>query len=301
MDNNDFLANLKNVNSSLIGKKVERAWNSIGYNIFFDFGDIISTYVNRRGETRPNYEWGIHIGDSAWRLTKNRRFVVGSESYKEDIEKKIQELLSKNFISMKITSQFLDLEINFVDDYQIRTFFYWETDDQWWLSFPNRSITCPDKDYIGVDCETPEKIKDVLELSLRLPIHEHYEPLTDILDGKVIKRISLEEERIFIVCDYRLYFVIDTRSWRVEKDGGFHIGSFRYKGEIKDEQLQTRLQVLVGQKIRRVDAANEKNDLRIELGEHYVLKSFIQSEWDQWFIDFKDETLLSHEVQATER
>ncbi len=298
MDFNKFILELKNINFALPDKKVEKAWHSIGGNIFFDFGDILSTYINRRGETRSLWEWGIHIGNSAWRLTKDKRFLVGSESYVEDIEKKIQGLLSKKFVSIEIVSQFLDLEINFEEGYQIQTFFFWEADDQWWLAVPNKASSPPHNEYLSVDCETPEQIRDVLELSLRLPSRDNYEPLTDVLDGKLIKRIFLEKDRIFMTCEDRWYFAIDMWRWRLEKGGGYELGSFR--ADSSDEELAKRLQVLVGERIKRVDAANDKNDLRIQIGDHYVLKTFTSSEWDHWFIDSKKDTILSWAVQTVD-
>ncbi len=297
MDFNKFISGLQNINSTLPGKKVEKAWNSVGDSIFFDFGDIFSTEMCRDGSMYLTWEWDIHIGNGAWRLTKDKRFVVGSNSRKE-IEEEIQKLLSKKFISIEIVSQFLDLEINFEDGYQIQTFFFSEAEDQWWFSFPNRATTPREKEYICIDCETPEQIRDGLELSLRLPIRDNYEPLTDLLDGKLIKRIFLEEDRIFMSCEDRLYFAIDTWRWRLERDGGYETGSSRV--DFSDEELAKRLQVLVGERIKRVDAANEKNDLRIQIGDHYVLKTFTSSEEDQCFINSKKDMILFFGVQTVD-
>ncbi len=299
MNIEQFLSYFKQSALQLVGKQVKEAWNSVGYNIFLEFGDVISFSKTKDGRSYSNWEWGIHIGDSAWRLTKDRHFVVGSESYKEDIEQKIQELLSKKFVSVEITSQFLDLEINFEDEYQICTFFFWQTEDQWWFSFPDRASTPTKKEYISVSCETPEEIRDVMELSLKFPIHEHYEVLTDVLDGKIIKGIVLDEARLYISCKGGEAIMIDTWHWRLEKDGHFDTTSSRISSD--EKTIFSRLKVLVGQEIKRVDTANGRMDIRIVIGSHYVLKTFTSSDWGQWFVFNKDDdVIVAFEAQANE-
>lgn len=137
MNAKGYLKTIKAVESNLVGEEIKTTQNSIGSNIFIGFGKSLGGTLPD-GRPRSARERELWVSDAAWRLTKDGRFIVGSGSYQSEIEIKIQELLKKKFISMRVTSQFLDVDFIFDFGYTLHTFFYLTEDNQWTMFFPKK-------------------------------------------------------------------------------------------------------------------------------------------------------------------
>ena len=135
MNKKEFVKSLKLLQSDLVKLSVNTAFNSIGSNVFFEFGQEIEKNVSN-GKKELRKEWVIWISMASWRMTRHGKYIGGSGDDRGLIEGNIQRLLGKHFQSIHILSQFLDVEFNFEDGYQLTTFFNWREEDQWTIFLP---------------------------------------------------------------------------------------------------------------------------------------------------------------------
>ena len=157
MTNNDFLTNYELINAQLPHVKVERSFNSIGSNIFVEFGKKIEEIL-KNGRKTTFREWSIWIGDASWRISKNGKYVVGSDDYPQSIQHHIQELVGLQFVHSNFLSSFLDIEFDFENGYKLTTFFNWSEEDQWTIFLPNGAN-------IGTDCSSQAKINEIQNIA----------------------------------------------------------------------------------------------------------------------------------------
>ncbi|MEI8301491.1 MAG: hypothetical protein WCG10_07800, partial [Chlamydiota bacterium] len=182
MDSNQFLKACEFVKTNLIHLDINRAYNSIGSNIFLKFGEG-KEYFLRNGIKSVEYPWCIWVSDASWRLSQYGNYIVGSDDLPDDMESSLQKLLCQRFQSFQFLSQFLDVEFNFTDGYQLTTFFNWAEEDQW-------VILLPDKSSINIDCSSVEALKQVQEIAKHLPIIEPYKKMEFPEDDLLVTDIT---------------------------------------------------------------------------------------------------------------
>ncbi len=116
---------------------MDRTYNSIGSNIFFEFGEE-KEYVFPNGKKSVQKEWCIWLSWTSWRITRHSRYITGSDESPEiSIQSFLDKLMGKQLQSLLFISQFLDIEINFQDGYKIDTFFNYSFENQWLIFLPN--------------------------------------------------------------------------------------------------------------------------------------------------------------------
>ncbi len=272
MEDKHFLRTYNLINESLVHLEMNRTFNSIGSNVFFEFGKE-KEIIHKNGKKQLKKEWSIWISLASWRITKNNKYVVSSGDSPKIIQSSIQKLLGKHFQSLSFLSQFLDAEFNFEDGYQITTFFNWMEEDQW-------TIFLPDDSNIGVDCSSEAALKNVQDTASRLCIKEQYEKLNTPIQEGVINEVTFNEKNlpVFYFKD-NFSLSLESCAWRLEKDSLYVIGCL-------DEDLKKmkgELLPLIGKKLKQIDIANPMMDARIQFEDGFVLKTFscchIEEQW----------------------
>ena len=207
MEDKDFLHIYSLINESLVHLVMDRTFNSIGSNVFFEFGKE-KEVIHKNGKKQLKKEWSIWISLASWRISKNNRYIVGSGDSQKIIQSRIQTLLGKRFQSLLFLSQFLDAEFNFEDGYQITTFFNWMEEDQW-------TIFLPDDSNIGVDCSNQTALKNVQCTASHLCIRDHYVKLCTPIEGGVVHKITFNKKNL-PVFHFKEKLLAKLRIWRME-------------------------------------------------------------------------------------
>jgi hypothetical protein len=272
VDNKLFQESIESVKKTLVNLEMDRTFNSTGSNVFFEFGKA-KEIASKSGKVRIKKDWSIWIGDASWRITKKDKYVVGSDDSRELIHSNIQKLLGKRFQSLQFTSQFLDVEFNFEDEYKLKTFYNWPGDNQWRIYLPNETD-------IGIDCSTPEERKNIQILAKHFTIPDKYTPLSIAQLNEVLLNIDQDQPT-----QPTFHFANNTSIeflqclWRLEKDSNYIIGSL-------DENLShdtSLLSKIVGKKLLKIGVANSMMDAIFEFEDHYTLKTFTCSRHNpQW-------------------
>lgn len=272
MESKEFLHACKLVNTNLIHLKMDRTFNSVGSNVFFQFGKEKKVEVIK-GKKVIEKEWSLWISLASWRINKSNKYIVGSGDSSQTIQSNIQSLLGKRFQSLRFLSQFLDAEFNFDGGYQITTFFNWMEEDQWSLLFPDDSN-------IGVDCSSAEAIKNVQNISNHLKIEEKHKKIDAPLPKIIVTKITFNERNLPIFHfenDSSIH--LEACAWRLEKNNNYVIGCL--DGGLKE--IKSELIHLIGKKLKQIDIVNPMMDARFQFEGGFVLKTFscchVEKQW----------------------
>ena len=274
MENKEFLHACKLINTDLIRLKMDRTFNSIGSNVFFEFGKEKKVEVIK-GKKVIEKEWSIWLSHASWRITIGNKYVVGSGDFPKTIQSNIQSLLGKQFQSFRFLSQFLDIEFNFEDGYQITTFFNWMEENQW-------TIFLSDNSNIGVDCSSEEALKNVHNISKHFKIEEKYKKMDLLLKRPAVINIAFNKWNLpMFHFENGASIHLEACAWRLEKSGHYVIGCL--DGDLK--KIKSELVHLVGKKLKLIDIANPMMDARFQFEDGFILKTFscCQTE-EQWKI-----------------
>jgi hypothetical protein len=179
VDRKDFLQAYNLLNTGLVNQVMDRTYNSVGSNVFFEFGRQ-KEVVFQNGKKHLQKEWCIWLSWTSWRILQYNRYVIGSaESPEISIQPYIERLLGKRLLSFRFLSPFLDIEVVFEDGYQITTFFNYIEENQWLVFLPNATE-------LVVDCSSQEAIESIQHLSEQVKIESQYKELNlPLLDVKV--------------------------------------------------------------------------------------------------------------------
>jgi len=272
MEDKHFFDAYNLIKERLVHLKMDRTFNSIGSNVFFEFGKE-KEVIHKNGKKQLKKEWSLWISLASWRINKGDKYIVGSGDDPQTIQSNIQQLLGKRFQSLSFLSQFLDVEFTFEDGYQITTFFNWMEEDQW-------TIFLPDDSNIGVDCSSAEAIKNTQTISQQFTVKENYKKIDSPLQKTVITNIAFNDRNLPIFHfenDSSIHF--EACAWRLEKNSNYVIGCL----DEDFKKIKRELTHLVGKKLNQVDIANPMMDARIQFEDGFVLKTFscchIEEQW----------------------
>lgn len=282
MENKELLHACQLIDTDLVNLKMDRTFNSIGSNVFFQFGKEIKIEVIK-GKKVIEKEWSLWLSLASWRINKGNTYIVGSGDAPKTIQSNIQLLLGKRFQSFRFISQFLDAEFNFEDGYQITTFFNWLEEDQW-------SLLLPDDSYIGVDCSSAEAIKNVQAMSKYFKIEENYEKVDSPFQATSVTNIAFNERNMPIIHfenDSSIH--LEACAWRLEKKGNYLVGCL----DDDQKKIQDELTHLIGKKLHQIDLASAMMDARFQFEGGFVLKTFsCCSVTNQWKICVNKEPIF---------
>lgn len=289
MNNDLFLNALTLMNTSLLNQVMDRTYNSVGSNIFFEFGEQ-KEIVFQNGKKHFQKEWCIWLSGTSWRISQNNKYVVGSgESLEINIQLYLERLLGKRIESYCFVSHFLDMQINFEDGYQVTTFFNYIEKDQWLVFLPNETE-------IVLDCSSVELIKSVQNLSKDLKIKRKYKKTNSLfLDLKIEDILFNENEISKMVCSDNISIDLGLSSWRIEDNSQYFMGRKDYyfgciEGHMKE--LQEKLLCLVRKKIKHMNVDSSTTDLRLEFEDGFTLEMFTHSKTNPWKICHHDDVIL---------
>ena len=286
MNDKHFLHACELIKTNLFNLDMNRAFNSIGSNVFFEFGKG-KEVVFKNGRKRIKKEWIIWISDASWRVSKKGKYIVGSGDSPKTIQLNIQNLLGKRFHSFQFLSQFLDIEFNFDDDYQITTFFNWSEENQW-------TVFLPDQTNVGVDCSDQDTIQNVQEIATHLPIIDTYKkldfpPKEIVLNGITYNKYDLPTFHF----ENDISINLENCTWRLEKNNGYIIGYL----DGDKSKFSNKLSELTGKRLKQIDIANAMQDSRFQFEDGYILKTFTCCRRiAQWKICIQNKTVFSADI-----
>lgn len=273
---------------------MDRTYNSVGSNIFFEFGKQIES-VLPNGKKSTQKEWCIWLNWTSWRISHHDKYVVGSgENPEVNIQTHLEKLLGKRFQSFFIISQFLDVEFNFADGYKVTTFFNRASENQWLMFLPGDSE-------IVIDCSTKESISSLRSLSKQIEVKCKYKKLDLLLSEAAVNEIFYAENKILKLV-FANSFSIDLGSagWRLEKDGEYCGGALDYYFESKQEQetgFKNKLFELIGKNLRHISIDHTGMDVRLEFEGGSIVEIFTQAQADPWKISHKEVVLLCANIK----
>jgi hypothetical protein len=291
MRDKNFLRACQLIKKNLVNLDMNRAFNSVGSNVFFEFGEE-KEIIHKNGRRNLRKEWSIWLSKVSWRLTKNEEYIIGSGDPPEEIQVNIQKLLGKRFRSFQFLSQFLDIEFNFEDGYQLTTFFNWIEEDQW-------TLFLPDNTNIGVDCANAEEIKNIRKTAKHFQINENYKkielPYKDIgVTGIDYNKYGLP----VIYLEHDTWISLENCTWRLERDNDYLIGCLDDDYSKTNENLLS----LIENKLNQIDVINSMMDARFQFENQYVLKTFTCCRAPaQWKVCLKDVPVFYANIQILDK
>lgn len=255
------------IEKKLLGKEVGHIFNSIGFHIFIEFGKDLFI-EDFSGKKKSKKKWTIWIGNASWRLSKDNNHIVGSDDVSSEIKTHLKKILKKRILSLKVNSQFFDLQINFEDGYQINTFFNWLEDDQWTVFFP-------DQTNISIDCSDKSDLSNLTELSNNFVTIPQTSIIPTPMNNLTVSKIEFDHETnqptIYLENNYSIHFL--SCVWRLEKDGKYITGAL-------DDDIPGRSQAfsdLLGKKIIKIEQSSKELDTNFIFEDKLVLKTFSSS------------------------
>jgi hypothetical protein len=256
----------------LYGKSVDRIYHSVGSNLFIEIGQDVELPAGK-GKRK---EWVIWISHSAWRVTQNNRYIVGSGDDSNVIKLGIEKLLNKAIQNLFFTSDFLDLQIEFEDGYRLNTFFHSIAENQWTIFMPNA-------EELTADLSSFERIRDVQNIAKEFANIQEY-PLLEInLDKGIIETVFINElNELMIYFEKRRVIIITHAMWRFESKGGVLLGFARQE----TPYIEKFFQCLVDQQITKINSSDSSMDATFLIGTDLILRTFaFTRSINQWKLD----------------
>jgi hypothetical protein len=259
MNRERFCRALEWMQAQLTRLDVNHTLNSIGSNIFIDFGQTREVILPNQ-KRYIEREWTIWIADAAWRITQHEAYVGGSSDSAATMDAALKRLLGKRFVSCQILSLFLDVAFHFESGYCLTTFFNWMQDNQW-------TVFLPDQTSVRIGYSEVCSLKDLRVLAEPLLMPDMCTTFELPVVGKRITEIVDQKGAPLLLCEEGISIALEEDSWRLEKDGTYEVGS-------ADDDAREKLVQVIGEKIVQVSVANAEMDARIRIGDRYVLQAF---------------------------
>ena len=297
MDHKQFLHCCDLINTSLVNQVMDRTFNSIGSNIFFEFGKK-KEYVFPNGKKSAQKEWSIWLSWTSWRITHHNGYITGSDENPEiSIQSFLDKLLGKRFQSLLFISQFLDIELNFEDGYKINTFFNYSVENQWLIFLPNDSE-------MVIDCSTKESIKSLQSLSKQININDRFTQVNLPILGEKVDEISYKKDKVSkLILSNDFLVDLGTAAWRLTKNNEYYLGRLDYYFGFKEERgkdLRNIISNLIGKSLKNVSIDSSGMDVRLEFEDGYIFEIFTHSKIEPWKIYSKNGIVLQANVENVE-
>jgi len=276
---------------------MDRTFNSVGSNVFFEFGKQ-EEFVFPNGKKGIQKEWSIWLSWTSWRISKYNKYIIGSgENLEINIQPYLEKLLGKRFQSFRFLSQFLDVEFNFEDGYQISTFFNRITEDQWLIFLPNNSE-------MVIDCSTKEAIKSLQSLSKQININDPFTKVNLSILGEKVDEISYNEDKVSkLILSNDFLVDLGKAAWRLTKNDEYYLGRLDYYfgcREEREKDLRNIISDLIGKSLKNVSIDASGMDVRLEFEDGYIFEIFTHSKVEPWKIYNKNEIVLQAKVENAE-
>jgi hypothetical protein len=249
------------MNEDMYLKPVVNLYNSIGFNLFVEIGQEIELPLGKG----KREEWVIWISNSAWRITQDSQYIVGSGDDRNDINAGINYLLNRRIQKVSFTSDFLDLQIDFECGYCLNTFFNWVRENQWTIFMPNGED-------LTAELSSFEEIKAVQIVAKEFSTTKEYISLNlPYLYDSIITNVYLNKmNELQIILTNNYCINIFSATWRIESSGEFLLGYFH------DETLNPDIifQKFIGKQITLISVSESLMDAVFQIGSDLTLKTF---------------------------
>jgi hypothetical protein len=274
---------------------MDRTFNSTGSNVFFEFGEQ-KEYVFPNGKKGVQKEWSIWLSWTSWRITHYNRYITGSNENPEiSIQSFLNELLGSRFQSLIFISQFLDIELNFDNGYQINTFFNYSAENQWLVFFP-------DDFEIVVDCSTKESIKFLQSLSKQINIKDRFIQKDLLIIEEKVNEISYSEGEILeMIMSNGFHIDLGGSAWRLVKGDEYCLGRLDYYfgcKEGREKELRNTVSYLIGKHLKGVSVDSSGMDMRLAFEGGYVFEIFTHARTDPWRVSHGEDTMARANIET---
>lgn len=262
----NFVQNYRFLEKNLYKDLISKAFISVGSNLLIDFGDEIDE-VLPNGRIYKKSPWCMHLGSGgAWRLIRNNQLLTGSCDSYEEMSNQVKNLVGKKFLSINMTSQFMDLQIAFEGGFQINTFLDAVSEEQWVLLCSNRNT-------ISVECETRTQLKKIQKLSASFDIKNSYQDIFPSINQKKLIEFTLAGTSLCLILDEGLSLNLGACMWRLEKNNEYCTGSTDHIWNA-DEDRKQYFEEIKGKKLIKSSITHPFQDARFEFENGHVLKTF---------------------------
>lgn len=239
-DTDSFFHQLALIKKELPKENITKSFISVGSSFFINFGPSKEELLVN-GRIYKRSEWAIGIENASWRLSKGNKYIVGSSDPFDQMDLSVKRLIKEKFISWEVISQFMDMQFNFSNGYQLTTFFNYYSEFQWTLFFPN-------EDSVSVNCGTQEELLQAISLSKKFNINDNYKAIELPNSLKKVTNLSFKKDLI-LSFENNVFLNLNNCIWRLEKDGLYQIG---YMDQLDDKQkVVNQLNQLVDLKLLR--------------------------------------------------
>src|ERR1700693_1262644 len=118
-----------NLFSPLVGQTAQGCWLGYGSVLFLEFGQLQPL---RDGRTHPSGEWGLSSDQVEWRIELRDEVIAGSEDDRDTMEKGIERINGRTFVSGELVQPSGDSVLTFSDDLVLRAFVITSEEDARW-------------------------------------------------------------------------------------------------------------------------------------------------------------------------
>jgi len=281
------------INTSLIDQVMNRAFNSTGSNIFFEFGEQ-KEYLFANGQKTAQKEWSIWLSWTSWRITHHNKYILGSdENCDINIQEFLDKLLGKRFRYFLFISEFLDIELHFEDGYKVSTFFNSAFKNQWLIFLPN---DCE----IVIDCSTKESINLLQFLSKQINIQSQFSNAhLSIVQEKIDEILYNKDTVSQLILSNNWLIDLGTAAWRLLKNNDYLLGRLDYYfgcKEGKEKELRKIILDLIGKSLKNLSINFNGVDIRLDFEDGYILEIFTHCKSNPWKISHKGDVCLSAKI-----
>lgn len=266
-DVKNFIENFHFFNEKILNESIKRAYISVGSHLFIKFGEELDdTFPN--GKPCKKSPWTIWLGGSVgWRLNKKNEYITDSSDPYDEMNAKVQQLLEKKLLTIRILSQFMDIQFDFEDGYQLTCFLKTLLREQWLLF-------CSNDNTAGLESETKPQVQQVVALSEHFDIINPFQLINLPIDKKTVLGFSLEEASLYLDFEDDLSLYLERCAWRIEKNGIYCIGSLDQFNHSINEDASTYLKDIKGKKLVKSSVIQSFQDAKFEFENGYIIKTF---------------------------
>lgn len=266
-DVKNFIENFNFFHEKILIDSVKRAYISVGSHLFINLGnEIESKFPN--GRPCKKSQWTIWLGGSVgWRLSKKNKYITDSSEPYEEMNAKVQQLLGKKYLSSSIMSQFMDIQFDFEDGYQLTSFLKRVLREQWVLF-------CSNGHTVGLESEKKSQIEQIVALSEYFDIVDLFQFIDLPIDQKKVWGFSLEEGSLYLDFQDDLSLFLESCAWRIEKNGIYCIGSLDHFSDRIKEDASEYLNEIKGKKLIQSSVIPPFQDAKFEFENGYIIKTF---------------------------
>ena len=273
--NKEKILELIEFQKTFFGIPIINSINSIGSIILFDVP--VSININED----PNY---VIIGNAAWRITKNDKFIVGSGDDREKIKCSLEDFIGLKITDFLYLDKYLNVQICLENGYAIETFFHWRSESQWELCMTSKNY--------GIDLNllTTEEIDETCNSSPGFFVEQKFKEINIGADELIIEDIFISDySRLNIHFEDRMCCQLEEVAWRIDSKKDNVLLCQCFEEPLREEAV---FNSMIGQKLHRIEVSENLMDARFFIGDDIVLHAFAGSAEKSLWVILKGDALI---------